>query len=253
MDDAALVRVERTHFLRYAARARLLGDESRHLPQLRILVFAEPVAVNHNTVVVAELLAKCGGDDVLQRLQSFTATPHENSAVLSFEVDVRAFCRLLDIDGQRHPHCGDDVLDELRDLWGQCSHRQECFSAPAVRPLPAFFTRRSAAGRTVGTAGGPISQFVKYCCAIAQTLLTNQYSAVPAAVVRNIKPNTIGMSIIIWRCVGSAPAAGVIFCCQNIVSETRIGMRKNGSGCERSLIHQPNAAPRNSIDCASSW
>ena len=96
---------------------------------------------------VAELLAKRGRDEMLQGLQSFTATADENSAVLSFEVDASAFCGFLDIDCQRHAHRIDDVLYEPRDLWGQRSHRYECFSAPAVRPVPAFFIRRSAAGR----------------------------------------------------------------------------------------------------------
>ena len=39
-------------------------------------------------------------------------------------------------------------------------------SAPAVRPVPALLMRRSAGGRGACTGGGPISQFVKYCCPI---------------------------------------------------------------------------------------
>jgi aryl-alcohol dehydrogenase-like predicted oxidoreductase len=41
-------------------------------------------------------------------------------------------------------------------------------------PLPARFTRRSAAGRTVRCGDGPISRFVIICCAMPQTLLTVQ-------------------------------------------------------------------------------
>src|SRR5258708_5264167 len=79
--DAPFVRVERAHFLGDPARQRLLGDEARHLPQLGVLVLPEAVAVDDDAIVVAELLAKSRGDNVLQCLQAFAAAAHEHAAV----------------------------------------------------------------------------------------------------------------------------------------------------------------------------
>src|SRR5207253_1986446 len=116
MHDAPLVRVERPHLLRHAARARLLRDELRHLPQLRVLLLAIAVAVDDDAIVVAELLAERRRDDVLQRLQAFAAAAHEHTAVLAIEVDARPFGSLLDVHRHRHPHRVDDVLHEPDDL-----------------------------------------------------------------------------------------------------------------------------------------
>ena len=97
MHDAALVRIERTHLLRHAARSRLVGHEVRHLSQLGVLVLPKPVAVDDDPVVVAELLPEGGRNHVLQRLQPFTAATDEHAAVLALEIDPRAFSRLLDV------------------------------------------------------------------------------------------------------------------------------------------------------------
>ena len=68
----------------------------RHLPQLRVLVAAEAVAVDDDAVVVAKLLSERGRDQVLQRLQAFAAAPDQHAAVLALEIDARALGCLLD-------------------------------------------------------------------------------------------------------------------------------------------------------------
>jgi len=96
-------------------------------------------------------------------------------------------------------------------------------SAAAVRPPPALFIRRSAGGRVVASTGGPIIQFVKYCCPIAQRFPTNQYRTRPLGTHRNMTPNISGIIIMIFCCAGSA-VDGVIFCCQNIVIAMSTGV-----------------------------
>ena len=97
-------------------RSRLLRDELRHLLQLGVLVRAEAVAVDDDAVVVAELSAERGGDDVLQRLQAFAAAADQHAAVLAFEIDARRLRRLFDRRRQRHAHGVDDALHERGDL-----------------------------------------------------------------------------------------------------------------------------------------
>ena len=75
VNDAAFVGIERTHLLRRAAALGLFRDEARHLPQLRVLVPAEAVAVDHDALVVAELATERRGHEVLQRLEAFAAAP----------------------------------------------------------------------------------------------------------------------------------------------------------------------------------
>jgi hypothetical protein len=52
----------------------------------------------------------------------------------------------------------------------------------------------------------------------------NQYTATPAGAQRNMPVNTMGMNIIIFCWVGSAPAAGASFCCHTIVMPMSTGM-----------------------------
>ena len=73
MHDPAFVGIERPHFLRNSGRPCLLRIEPRHLLQLHILVLAESVTVDDDTIIVAELPAERRGDQVPQRLQSFAA------------------------------------------------------------------------------------------------------------------------------------------------------------------------------------
>ena len=141
---------------------------------------AKAVAVDDDAIVVAELPAKGGGHQVLQRLESFAAAPDEHAAILAFEVDARAFRRFFDRRRQRHAHRVDDVLDESGDL--ACVSDIGCVDAPTgvlpsasgVRPAPTFLSSRSAGGRPSEPPAGPIHQLVKYCWPIAQRLLTNQ-------------------------------------------------------------------------------
>src|SRR5262245_54980546 len=57
VNDPSLVRVERAHLLRAVA-ARPIGHEARHLPELGVLLPPVAVTVDHDAIVVAELLAK---------------------------------------------------------------------------------------------------------------------------------------------------------------------------------------------------
>jgi len=72
--------------------------------------------------------------------------------------------------------------------------------------------RRSAGGRAVVSVGGPIIQFVKYCCPIAHRFPTNQYKTRPLGTHKNMTPNMSGIIIMIFCCAGSA-VDGVIRCC----------------------------------------
>src|SRR6185369_17018919 len=114
-------------------------------------------------------------------------------------------------------------------------------------PDPALLIRRSAGGLTFAIAGGPIHQFVKYCWPMANRLPTNQYRTKPLGAARNMTPNISGIIIMMRCCAGSA-VDGVIFCCQNIVTAMSTGVMYNGSRSDKSLIHHPKSAPRNSMD-----
>src|SRR3954463_9999314 len=115
---------------------------------------------------------------MLQCLQSFAAAADQDSAVLAVEIDTRRLRSVLDGCRQLRAHSSDDVLHEFRDVCCQSVVHDDLRaaalyfspSAAAVRPEPAFLMRRSAAGRTGCSVGGPISQFVKYCCPTAHRL-----------------------------------------------------------------------------------
>src|SRR5262249_20645307 len=81
VDDPALVGIQRSHFLWRATRLRLLGDEVRHLLELRILVASVVVAVDDDAIVFAKLAAEGGRDEMLKRLQPLAAAADENPAV----------------------------------------------------------------------------------------------------------------------------------------------------------------------------
>jgi len=100
---------------------RLLTFVVRRLggQRMAVLVTAREEDLDALAPVVAELLAKCGGDDVLQRLQAFAAAAHQDAAVLAVEVDARSVGRFLDVYRQRDAHRGDDVRVLVSELDGE--------------------------------------------------------------------------------------------------------------------------------------
>ena len=52
----------------------------------------------------------------------------------------------------------------------------------------------------------------------------SQYTATPAGAQRNMKVKMMGISIIIFCCIGSTPVVGVILCCQTIVAPMSTGV-----------------------------
>ena len=83
-------------------------------------------------------------------------------------------------------------------------------------------------------------------CAIEIKLDTNQYNTRPEG---NHKKNTekiTGIHSIIFCCIGSIDGVGVSFCIKNIEAPNKIGKIKYGSFADKSEIHKPNGAWRNS-------
>ena len=124
----------------------------RHLVQLGVLVAAIAVAVDDQPPLVAAVAAERRSDDLLQGLQRLSLATGEHRPVFAVEVDADAvgffFRRRRQIQAHRVDHALDEVHNRSR-----------------VHRLPPA---------AAGTLGGPISQLVKYCCPIAQRLLTNQ-------------------------------------------------------------------------------
>ena len=105
-------------------------------------------------------------DDVLQRLQAFAAAADENAAVLALEIDARAFRRLLDVAVSVTPMAFDDVsTNSSICAFSRVSRHDATLSrAPLGASGPAFFSRRSAGGRTVLHNRRADQPVVKYCC-----------------------------------------------------------------------------------------
>ena len=97
--------------------------------------------------------------DLLQRLQRLAAVAHEQLGLVALEVQTRAVGRVLERHAGVKSERGDHLLEKLDDGLCGVGHRNQLWSfasAASVFPLPARFTRRSAAGRTWRTAAGPI-------------------------------------------------------------------------------------------------
>ena len=86
--------------------------------------------------------------------------PHEQLGLVALEVQARTVGGVLDRHAGVETERGDDLLEKLDNRLCGVGHRNQLWSfasaAASVFPLPTRFTRRSAAGRTWRTAGGPI-------------------------------------------------------------------------------------------------
>ena len=172
MHEPARIGVERSHLLRRARRLGLLHEEPRHLLQLGVLGLAVIEAIDGQRAIAVELAAERGVDDVLERVEGFGSAAEQHFALVAGEIDAHAVGRIADRHVHRQPHRFERPLDEVLHSIMQFHHLRSF--AASLLPPPAFFTRRSAGGRTTRWGAGPIMRLVMTCWPIAHRLLTVQ-------------------------------------------------------------------------------
>ena len=156
MHETTFIGIQRTELLIEAGLFRFLGEQLGHLTQLR--VFAAPITkrVDEDPPLVPQLAPECDVGHMLQRLQRLTAMPDEQLRLVAFDVQTKAVRRVFHNDSRLDTQGGDETFEKSRDVLIGVGHSQLLLSAASVFPPPTRFNRRSAAGRTVRTAGGPI-------------------------------------------------------------------------------------------------
>ena len=223
MDDAALVGIEWTELLIGAGLLRFLSEKLRHLPELDVLPFAVGERIDEHPPLVAAGASEGHVDDVLKRFDGLAAVANEQLGVVTRKIEPRTVGRLFDVNGRLKAERGGDPRQELDDGLGRFSH----FSSPSrasVLPEPTRLTRRSAGGRGLRIFGGPISRLVDHLLPDAPDVVHDPVNHDTRGIVTKMKPSTTGMMSIIFCCIGSVPAAGIIHVCRTWVTTMSTGV-----------------------------
>src|SRR5262249_37993346 len=99
---------------------RLFRKQLRHLTQLDVLAFSVAKRVDEDTTLVSDIASERAVDDMLKRLERFTAMTREQFGLLTLEVQSRTvgslFARNLRIDAERTGHSLEKFNDGLRRI-----------------------------------------------------------------------------------------------------------------------------------------
>src|SRR5262249_18200839 len=115
VDDAALVRDERSELLTEAGLFDFFGEQLRHLSQLDVFALAVVQRIHKGSLLAGQGSAERHVDDVLQGFEGLSPVPNEDLCFIAADAHARTIRRLFHSCRRLDPQRGGESLDEIDD------------------------------------------------------------------------------------------------------------------------------------------